>query len=204
MARLVVTNEDLGKGLKVENNKVVVNVDDLSLPVDIHLVGAELDKVNKKIKFTFEGADELELPVADLFNTDTTNATLALNLVDDGRGGFTSAELVLTDSAGEEVKTDLMPIFAAIEAVIEANNGTMLNGVFRYDPATKTLEMKRGNDNTAFGAQAPAGSATAARFDMTPIIEQAVEKALDTDNGQWEELTSLGGVRLGYVLVVLD
>ena len=71
MAITVITPADLGTGLKVEAQKVVVDTAALNIPVDVKLSGVSVDKAEKKMKFTLSDGTEIEQSIADFLTVDT-------------------------------------------------------------------------------------------------------------------------------------
>lgn len=104
--KIVLVPADMGRGLKIEGNKVVVDTDALSLPVDVHLSGVQLDEAGKQLTFEFQGAaDPVSVDVSRLFDTDTTVQELQLD----------GTVLKLLSSDGEERTVDLAPLLTAID-----------------------------------------------------------------------------------------
>lgn len=109
--KIVLVPADMGRGLKIEGNKVVVDTDALSLPVDVHLSGVQLDEAGKRLTFEFQGAVEpVSVDVSRLFDTDTTVQELQLD----------GTVLKLINSDGEERTVDLAPLLTAIDARLTA------------------------------------------------------------------------------------
>lgn len=93
MARIV-TENDIGKGLAIEGNKLVAKVSAaagnaiqateeglfVATPtaptVDVHLAGAEYVKATKTLKLKLSDNTEVETPLADLLAKDALNETL--------------------------------------------------------------------------------------------------------------------------------
>lgn len=116
MARLVVTNEDLGTGLKVENNKVVVDVAALTLPVDVHVENATYDEESGLLSITFAGGKEpvtVDLATALGLNTKLKSVSVTLE----------TGMMVITDTDGTEFRADLAPFvkLAASAAISQCN-----------------------------------------------------------------------------------
>lgn len=97
MARLIVTSEDLGKGLKVENKKVVVDVANLDLPVDVHIDNVVYNQGTGELEFTFAGVkDPVTVELAGALGLNTkiqsfaqTPDTLELKITDTDNAEFT-------------------------------------------------------------------------------------------------------------------
>lgn len=93
MARIV-TENDIGKGLAIEDNKLVAKVstasgnaiqateEGLFVPtpaaptVDVHLAGAEYDKKTKTLKLKLSDDTTVDAPLAELLAKDALNDTL--------------------------------------------------------------------------------------------------------------------------------
>lgn len=93
MARIV-TENDIGKGLAIEGNKLVAKVSaaagnaiqateeglfvapPAATPVDVHLAGAEYVKATKTLKLKLSDNTEVEAPLAELLAKDALNETL--------------------------------------------------------------------------------------------------------------------------------
>lgn len=119
MARLIVTSEDLGKGLKVENKKVVVDVADLELPVDVHIDNATYNPQTGNLEFTFTGVKQpVEVQLAQALGVNTKVKSFAVEAA--------TANLVITDTDNTEFKLDLTSVLATAgqAAVQEANRYT--------------------------------------------------------------------------------
>lgn len=141
MARLLVTSEDLGTGLKVENNKVVVDVEALSLPVDVHIEGATYDETAGELELTFTGTQTpIRVQLAEALGVNTKTKTITTQ-------GENSPNIVITDTDDNTFTVDLTP---AVTHII--------------------------------GQNVPAQ------------IKAEVKKAIG------EEVQSLGGVKLGYLM----
>lgn len=108
--KIVLVPEDMGRGLKIEGNKVVVDTAALELPVDVHLSGVRLDETGKKLIFTIDGiSDPVEVDVAKLFGTDTVVTAVVLD----------GTTLKITSSNGDEVSTDLAPLLASLQTQLD-------------------------------------------------------------------------------------
>ena len=93
MARIV-TENDIGKGLAIEGNKLVAKVSaaagnaiqateeglfvapPAAPTVDVHLAGAEYVKATKTLKLKLSDNTEVEAPLAELLAKDALNETL--------------------------------------------------------------------------------------------------------------------------------
>lgn len=114
MTRLIVTDQDIGHGLKIENKKVVVDIAALNIPVDVKLSGVDIDKTGKKMKFTLSDGTEIEKDIADFLAVDTDTKIVS------GRYDVAGTSLILTDSNGDEIPVDFVGLTDAIDAEIDA------------------------------------------------------------------------------------
>lgn len=115
MARIV-TENDIGKGLAIEGNKLVAKVSDAAgnaiqateeglfvappaaTPVDVHLAGAEYVKATKTLKLKLSDNTEVEAPLAELLAKDALNDTLRGEKVE-SLAGVTLGYLMKADEA---------------------------------------------------------------------------------------------------------
>lgn len=115
MARIV-TENDIGKGLAIEGNKLVAKVSaaagnaiqateeglfvptPTAAPVDVHLAGAEYVKATKTLKLKLSDNTEVEAPLADLLAKDALNETLRGEKVE-SLAGVTLGYLMKADEA---------------------------------------------------------------------------------------------------------
>ena len=115
MARIV-TENDIGKGLAIEDNKLVAKVstasgnaiqateEGLFVPtpaaatVDVHLAGAEYDKKTKTLKLKLSDDTTVEAPLAELLAKDALNDTLRGEKVE-SLAGVTLGYLMKADEA---------------------------------------------------------------------------------------------------------
>lgn len=114
MARLIVTDQDIGHGLKIENKKVVVDIAALNIPVDVKLAGVDIDKTGKKMTFTLSDDTVIEKDIADFLAVDTDTKIVS------GRYDVPGTSLILTDSNGGEIPVDFVGLTDTINAEIDA------------------------------------------------------------------------------------
>ena len=90
----IVTENDIGKGLAIEGDKLVAKVSaaagnaiqateaglfvptPTAAPVDVHLAGAEYDKTTKTLKLKLSDNTVVDAPLAELLAKDALNDTL--------------------------------------------------------------------------------------------------------------------------------
>lgn len=112
MSYQVITPADLGNGLKVEENKVVVDVAALNIPVDIKLAGVDVDVAGKKMTFELSDGSRIERDVSDFLVADTDTKVTG--------GSVAGNTLTLTLSEGVPVEIDLSPLLTAVDGKIDA------------------------------------------------------------------------------------
>jgi hypothetical protein len=113
MARIV-TENDIGKGLAIEANKLVAKVSAaagnaiqateeglfVAAPatptVDVHLAGAEYDAATKTLKLKLSDDTTVEAPLADLLAKDALNGVLRGEEIQ-SLGGLTMGHLMKAD-----------------------------------------------------------------------------------------------------------
>lgn len=177
MAITVITNNDLGTGLKVENQKVVVDVAALAIPVDVKLAGVDVDVAAKKMKFTLSDGSEIERDVSDFLVADTDTKLTS--------GTYASNKITLTDSAGGNVEVDLATLVQEINASIDA--------------AKEEAKQAAATDASS--------KVDAAKQELQQALDAADAKITALENKPKPtgvELTSLGGTSLGYLVSAAD
>lgn len=97
--KIVITPKDLGRGLKIEKRKVVVDIDALNIPVYVKLAGVNVDKNAKKMTFEFSDGTTIEKDIADFLAVDTDTKPTDIKV----ENGVIS--LILSD--GVELSADL-------------------------------------------------------------------------------------------------
>lgn len=102
MSRIVITPNDLGLGLKVDNQKVVVDLDALALPVDVHLDNATYNQDTGNLEITFTGTKgPVYVPLATALGVNTKVRSI---VVAPG-----TAQVTLTDTDQNTFQFDLGP-----------------------------------------------------------------------------------------------
>lgn len=177
---VVLTPEDLGNGLMVENNKVVVNVAELNIPVDVKLSGVDIDKTAKVMRFTLSSGDVIERNIEDFLAVDT-DTTLA-------SGAYASNTITLTDSASNTVTVDLAALVGEIEGKIAQAKGEAVNDA--NTAATSALSTHIA-EQEAKNTQLETKDAE---------LADAISAIQNTPKPEGVLLTSLGGVNLGYLV----
>lgn len=119
MAITVITPADLGTGLKVEAQKVVVDTAALSIPVDVKLSGVSVDKAEKKMKFTLSDGTEIEQNIADFLSVDTDTKIVS--------GSYASNKITLVDSEGANVEIDLASLVTEVKDAAATKAGELVN-----------------------------------------------------------------------------
>lgn len=107
---VLITDQDIGTGLKVEAQKLVVDRDALAIPVDVKLAGVSLDRVQKKLTFTLSDQTVIEQDVTEFLAVDT-DTTLTSGELDVG-----NKRIKLVDSEAAEVHIDISAILDGINA----------------------------------------------------------------------------------------
>lgn len=152
MDKIVLTPEDLGTGLKVQESKVVVDVAALNIPVDVKLSGVAVDKDAKTMKFTLSSGDVITQDIADFLAVDTDtkikSANLegsTLNIVSDLNGTET---LITVDLHGllDDVSRDVDAVKADINSLKEKDKDLerRLNEVENKKPTGTVLKSLGG------------------------------------------------------------
>ena len=199
MAITVITPADLGTGLKVEAQKVVVDTAALSIPVDVKLSGVSVDKAEKKMKFTLSDGTEIEQSIADFLTVDTDTKIVS--------GSYASNKITLVDSEGANVEIDLATLVTEVKDAAATKAGELVNvakneldgkvsavdaKVDALSPKVTTLEGK---------VQALEG-----KTDLEPKVTTLEGKvqALENKKATGIEVKSLGEVSLGYLVSASD
>ena len=186
MAYTVITNEDLGKGLKIESNKVVVDRDVLSIPVDVKLAGVSVNKAEHKMTFTLSDGTSVEQDIADFLAVDTDTTLVS--------GTYADNKLTLVDSANHNVEVSLAGFASEIKAAAEAKAGELVNAA-KESQATKDAEQD--------------GKITALEQAKVALEAKDAElagkiTALEGKKPTGTLVNSLGGVALGYLVSAAD
>jgi outer membrane murein-binding lipoprotein Lpp len=199
MAITVITPADLGTGLKVEAQKVVVDTAALSIPVDVKLSGVSVDKAEKKMKFILSDGTEIEQSIADFLTVDTDTKIVS--------GSYASNKITLVDSEGANVEIDLATLVTEVKDAAATKAGELVNAakteldgkvsavdakVDALSPKVTTLESK---------VQALEG-----KTDLEPKVTTLESKvqALENKKATGIEVKSLGEVSLGYLVSASD
>lgn len=207
MAITVITPADLGTGLKVEAQKVVVDTAALNIPVDVKLSGVSVDKAEKKMKFTLSDGTEIEQSIADFLTVDTDTKIVS--------GSYASNKITLVDSEGANVEVDLSTLVAEIKDAAATKAGELVDAA-KAAQATKDQEQdaKIQALETAKGALEPKVTALEGKVnDLEPKVTALEPKvtalegkvqALENKKATGIEVKSLGEVSLGYLVSASD
>lgn len=200
MAITVITPADLGTGLKVEAQKVVVDTAALSIPVDVKLSGVSVDKAEKKMKFTLSDGTEIEQSIADFLTVDTDTKIVS--------GSYASNKITLVDSEGANVEIDLASLVTEVKDAAATKAGELVN-------AAKTeLDGKVSAVEAKVNAVEPKVTALEGKVnDLEPKVTALEPKvtalegkvqALENKKATGIEVKSLGEVSLGYLVSASD
>lgn len=179
MAITVITPADLGTGLKVEAQKVVVDTAALNIPVDVKLSGVSVDKTEKKMKFTLSDGTEIEQSIADFLTVDTDTKIVS--------GSYAGNKITLVDSEGANVEVDLSTLVTEIKDAAATKAGELV------DAAKTELDGKVSAVESKVNAVEPKVTA----------LEGKVQ-ALENKKATGIEVKSLGEVSLGYLVSASD
>ena len=193
MAITVITPADLGTGLKVEAQKVVVDTAALNIPVDVKLSGVSVDKAEKKMKFTLSDGTEIEQSIADFLSVDTDTKIVS--------GSYASNKITLVDSEGANVEIDLASLVTEVKDAAATKAGELVN-------AAKTeLDGKVSAVEAKVNAVEPKVTALEGKVnDLEPKVTALEGKvqALENKKATGIEVKSLGEVSLGYLVSASD
>ena len=200
MAITVITPADLGTGLKVEAQKVVVDTAALNIPVDVKLSGVSVDKAEKKMKFTLSDGTEIEQNIADFLSVDTDTKIVS--------GSYASNKITLVDSEGANVEVDLSTLVTEVKDAAATKAGELVN-------AAKTeLDGKVSAVEAKVNAVEPKVTALEGKVnDLEPKVTALEPKvtaleskvqALENKKATGIEVKSLGEVSLGYLVSASD
>lgn len=193
MAITVITPADLGTGLKVEAQKVVVDTAALNIPVDVKLSGVSVDKAEKKMKFTLSDGTEIEQNIADFLSVDTDTKIVS--------GSYASNKITLVDSEGANVEIDLASLVTEVKDAAATKAGELVN-------AAKTeLDGKVSAVEAKVNAVEPKVTALEGKVnDLEPKVTalEGKVKALENKKATGIEVKSLGEVSLGYLVSASD
>lgn len=200
MAITVITPADLGTGLKVEAQKVVVDTAALNIPVDVKLSGVSVDKAEKKMKFTLSDGTEIEQSIVDFLSVDTDTKIVS--------GSYASNKITLVDSEGANVEIDLASLVTEVKDAAATKAGELVN-------AAKTeLDGKVSAVEAKVNAVEPKVTALEGKVnDLEPKVTALEPKvtalegkvqALENKKATGIEVKSLGEVSLGYLVSASD
>lgn len=200
MAITVITPADLGTGLKVEAQKVVVDTAALNIPVDVKLSGVSVDKAEKKMKFTLSDGTEIEQSIADFLSVDTDTKIVS--------GSYAGNKITLVDSEGANVEVDLSTLVTEVKDAAATKAGELVN-------AAKTeLDGKVSAVEAKVNAVEPKVTALEGKVnDLEPKVTALEPKvtalegkvqALENKKATGIEVKSLGEVSLGYLVSASD
>lgn len=193
MAITVITPADLGTGLKVEAQKVVVDTAALNIPVDVKLSGVSVDKAEKKMKFTLSDGTEIEQSIADFLTVDTDTKIVS--------GSYAGNKITLVDSEGANVEVDLSTLVTEVKDAAANKAGELVN-------AAKTeLDGKVSAVEAKVNTVEPKVTALEGKVnDLEPKVTALEGKvqALENKKATGIEVKSLGEVSLGYLVSASD
>lgn len=193
MAITVITPADLGTGLKVEAQKVVVDTTALNIPVDVKLSGVSVDKAEKKMKFTLSDGTEIEQSIADFLSVDTDTKIVS--------GSYASNKITLVDSEGANVEIDLASLVTEVKDAAATKAGELVNAAkTELDGKVSAVEAKVNAVEPKVNDLEP--KVTALEPKVT-VLEGKV-KALENKKATGIEVKSLGEVSLGYLVSASD
>lgn len=186
MAITVITPADLGTGLKVEAQKVVVDTAALNIPVDVKLSGVSVDKAEKKMKFTLSDGTEIEQSIADFLTVDTDTKIVS--------GSYAGNKITLVDSEGANVEVDLSTLVTEVKDAAATKAGELVDAA-KAAQATKDQEQ-----------DAKIQALETAKGELEPKVTtlEGKVRALENKKATGIEVKSLGEVSLGYLVSASD
>ena len=193
MAITVITPADLGTGLKVEAQKVVVDTAALNIPVDVKLSGVSVDKAEKKMKFTLSDGTEIEQSIADFLTVDTDTKIVS--------GSYAGSKITLVDSEGANVEVDLSTLVTEVKDAAATKAGELVNAA-KTELEGKVSAVDAKVDAAKEKAEA-ADTAVKALEPKVTALEGKVQ-ALENKKATGIEVKSLGEVSLGYLVSASD
>ena len=193
MAITVITPADLGTGLKVEAQKVVVDTAALNIPVDVKLSGVSVDKAEKKMKFTLSDGTEIEQSIADFLTVDTDTKIVS--------GSYAGNKITLVDSEGANVEVDLSTLVTEVKDAAATKAGELVNAA-KTELEGKVSAVDAKVDAAKEKAEA-ADTAVKALEPKVTALEGKVQ-ALENKKATGIEVKSLGEVSLGYLVSASD
>ena len=199
MAITVITPADLGTGLKVEAQKVVVDTAALNIPVDVKLSGVSVDKAEKKMKFTLSDGTEIEQNIADFLSVDTDTKIVS--------GSYASNKITLVDSEGANVEIDLASLVTEVKDAAATKAGELVNAAkTELDGKVSAVEAKVNAVEPKVTALEGKVQALEGKTDLEPKVTALEGKvqALENKKATGIEVKSLGEVSLGYLVSASD
>ena len=199
MAITVITPADLGTGLKVEAQKVVVDTAALNIPVDVKLSGVSVDKAEKKMKFTLSDGTEIEQSIADFLTVDTDTKIVS--------GSYASNKITLVDSEGANVEIDLASLVTEVKDAAATKAGELVNAAkTELDGKVSAVEAKVNAVEPKVTALEGKVQALEGKTDLEPKVTALEGKvqALENKKATGIEVKSLGEVSLGYLVSASD
>ena len=199
MAITVITPADLGTGLKVEAQKVVVDTAALSIPVDVKLSGVSVDKAEKKMKFTLSDGTEIEQSIADFLTVDTDTKIVS--------GSYASNKITLVDSEGANVEIDLATLVTEVKDAAATKAGELVNAAkIELDGKVSAVDAKADALSPKVTTLEGKVQALEGKTDLEPKVTTLEGKvqALENKKATGIEVKSLGEVSLGYLVSASD
>ena len=199
MAITVITPADLGTGLKVEAQKVVVDTAALNIPVDVKLSGVSVDKAEKKMKFTLSDGTEIEQNIADFLSVDTDTKIVS--------GSYASNKITLVDSEGANVEIDLASLVTEVKDAAATKAGELVNAAkTELEGKVSAVEAKVNAVEPKVTALEGKVQALEGKTDLEPKVTALEGKvqALENKKATGIEVKSLGEVSLGYLVSASD
>lgn len=199
MAITVITPADLGTGLKVEAQKVVVDTAALSIPVDVKLSGVSVDKAEKKMKFTLSDGTSIEQDIADFLSVDTDTKIVS--------GSYAGNKITLVDSEGANVEIDLATLVTEVKDAAATKAGELVNAAkTELDGKVSAVDAKVDTLSPKVTTLEGKVQALEGKTDLEPKVTALEGKvqALENKKATGIEVKSLGEVSLGYLVSASD
>lgn len=199
MAITVITPADLGAGLKVEAQKVVVDTAALSIPVDVKLSGVSVDKAEHKMKFTLSDGTSIEQDIADFLSVDTDTKIVS--------GSYAGSKITLVDSEGANVEIDLASLVTEVKDAAATKAGELVNAAkTELDGKVSAVDAKVDALSPKVTALEGKVQALEGKTDLEPKVTALEGKvqALENKKATGIEVKSLGEVSLGYLVSASD
>lgn len=132
MTYSVITASDLGTGLKVEQNKVVVDVAALNIPIDVKLAGVNVDKVSQTMEFVLSDGAKVTTNIADFLMVDTDTKVKS--------GSYADGSITLTLTDESTVAIDLATLKSEITSAYTQAVSAVDSKVTQLTTRVETLE----------------------------------------------------------------